>query len=83
LPSRPPILLVETLGLHQVARQRTAEQVGNPSARTLVAVGAYPADCHLRLSLLNGPPHDTGKDKQKDIGAQTRNGLSVRSLMTR
>jgi MoxR-like ATPase len=25
---------------------------------------------------------DTGKDKQKDIGAQTRNGLSVRSLMT-
>lgn len=25
---------------------------------------------------------DTGKDKQKDIGAQTKNGLSVRSLMT-
>ncbi len=25
---------------------------------------------------------DSGKDKQKDIGAQTRNGLSVRSLMT-
>lgn len=25
---------------------------------------------------------DTGKDKQKDIGAQTRNGMSVRSLMT-
>lgn len=25
---------------------------------------------------------DTGKDKLKDIGAQTRNGLSVRSLMT-
>jgi MoxR-like ATPase len=25
---------------------------------------------------------DTGKDKQKDVGAQTRNGLSVRSLMT-
>lgn len=25
---------------------------------------------------------DSGKDKQKDIGAQTRNGVSVRSLMT-
>jgi hypothetical protein len=25
---------------------------------------------------------DTGKDRQKDIGAQTRNGMSVRSLMT-
>lgn len=25
---------------------------------------------------------DTGKDRQKDLGAQTRNGLSVRSLMT-
>ncbi len=25
---------------------------------------------------------DTGKDKQKDLGAQTRNGMSVRSLMT-
>jgi MoxR-like ATPase len=25
---------------------------------------------------------DTGKDKRKDIGSQTRNGLSVRSLMT-
>jgi MoxR-like ATPase len=25
---------------------------------------------------------ETGKDKQKDVGAQTRNGLSVRSLMT-
>jgi MoxR-like ATPase len=25
---------------------------------------------------------DTGKDRQKDVGAQTRNGLSVRSLMT-
>ena len=25
---------------------------------------------------------DTGKDKQKDVGAQTRNGLSVRALMT-
>jgi hypothetical protein len=25
---------------------------------------------------------DTGKDKLKDIGAQTRNGLSVRALMT-
>jgi MoxR-like ATPase len=25
---------------------------------------------------------ESGKDKQKDIGAQTRNGLSVRSLMT-
>lgn len=26
--------------------------------------------------------HDTGKDKLKDVGAQTRNGLSVRALMT-
>lgn len=25
---------------------------------------------------------DSGKDRQKDIGAQTRNGMSVRSLMT-
>ena len=25
---------------------------------------------------------DTGKDKRKDIGSQTRNGVSVRSLMT-
>jgi MoxR-like ATPase len=25
---------------------------------------------------------ETGRDKQKDLGAQTRNGLSVRSLMT-
>jgi hypothetical protein len=25
---------------------------------------------------------DTGKDKRKDIGSQTRNGLSVRSLIT-
>ncbi len=25
---------------------------------------------------------ETGKDKQKDVGSQTRNGLSVRSLMT-
>jgi MoxR-like ATPase len=26
--------------------------------------------------------HDTGKDKLKDLGSQTRNGLSVRALMT-
>ncbi len=28
------------------------------------------------------PPLDTGKDKLKDIGAQTKNGLSVRALLT-
>jgi MoxR-like ATPase len=27
-------------------------------------------------------PEDTGKDKVKDLGSQTRNGLSVRALMT-
>jgi MoxR-like ATPase len=33
----------------------------------------------LDFSLL---PEDTGKDKVKDLGSQTRNGLSVRALMT-
>ena len=27
-------------------------------------------------------PQDTGKDRVKDLGSQTRNGLSVRALMT-
>ncbi len=34
----------------------------------------------VEVSLISGK--DTGKDKIKDLGAQTRNGLSVRALMT-